>query len=124
MKQRLNIVGWQDFLELALATWIVLSPFVLGYFDVVNASLSIMLTGSVIIFFAIMGMATENPLDEWINLCLGLFLVATPWLFGFSALAAATLNSVICGGVLVTLTILAMVHDYHEINEAKLAKES
>ncbi|MDX1810912.1 MAG: SPW repeat protein, partial [Gammaproteobacteria bacterium] len=85
MKRDLQFNGWQDFVELGVASWIICSPFVLGYFHEASASLSIMMIGSVMILFAIMGLATEKPIDEWINLALGLFLIATPWIFGFSS---------------------------------------
>ena len=124
MKRGIQLNGWQDFCELTLASWIIVSPFVLGYFDVVNASLSIILIGVAVMLFATLGLATENPMDEWVNFCLGAGLIASPWLFGFSTLFVATVNTVVCGGILVSLTILAMTHEYHEINEAKVAKET
>lgn len=117
--------GWQDFLELGLASWIVVSPFFLGFFAQTNASLTLMLIGSVCVLFAILGLATENPVDEWINLCLGGLLIASPWLFGFSEIFAAATNAVISGGLMVTLTILAMTHEYHEQQtKQEVVKES
>lgn len=119
-----KINGWQDFLELGVATWIIASPFALGFFSQVNASLTLILIGCVCFLIALLGLATENPVDEWINLCLGVLICATPWLFGYTELVVATTNAVICGGVMITLTILAMTHEYHEQRIKQVAGET
>ncbi len=65
MNTQNNYHGWQDFIELTLASWLVVSPFFLGFFYNVNATLSCMFIGCMIITLSILGMALETPWEEW-----------------------------------------------------------
>ena len=114
MKVTTKYNGWQDFLELCLASWVFVSPFVLGFFDNVSASLSCMFIGGLIISTSIFGMARETPGLEWATLCLSICLMVTPWLFSYAHISIAVLSVLISGGALVVFSILAMVHEYRE----------
>ena len=115
MESKTQINGWQDFVELLIVCWMVSSPFVLGFFGETNASLTIIGIGCVCLLFAILGLATENPVDEWINMFLGALLIASPFLFSYSTLVVPMINAMVCGGLIITMTILALTHEYHEM---------
>ena len=120
MKSNNNIHGWQDFVELCIASWVFVSPFFLGFFNNVPASLSCMLLGGLVISLSIFGMAREVPRIEWATLCFSVVLIASPWLFTFSQVSIAVFNVVISGTLLIIFSVLAMLHEYQEMEYAKL----
>ena len=119
MKTDTYINGWQDFVELCIASWVFCAPFFLGFFDNIPASLSCMFIGGSVIFTAMFGLARETPIYEWTTLCLSVLLIASPWLFSYSAVSMAVFNSVVCGSLLILFSVLAMMHEYHEMDYAK-----
>jgi SPW repeat len=49
--------------------------------------------------------------EEWANLVLGVWLVISPWMLGFSGLVAAMWNAVIVGAVVAVLALWALGTD-------------
>ena len=41
--------------------------------------------------------------EEWVNGAIGLWLIVSPWLLGFTDLRAAMWNAVICGVIVVVM---------------------
>ncbi len=116
--QMKNIEGWQDFLELGVASWLVISPFVLGFFENVNATLSVMFAGCFVILFSVLGLATHKPWDEWLNIIVAAFLITSPWLIGFATLNIVVANVVVSGVILILLAAYTLKVEYREIQEA------
>ena len=119
MKSNTSIHGWQDFVELCIASWVFVSPFTLGFIENVPASLSCMFIGAFIISLSIFGMARETPRIEWTTLCFSVLLIASPWLFAFSQISAAVFNVVISGTLLILFSVLAMLHEYNDMESSK-----
>jgi hypothetical protein len=46
--------------------------------------------------------------NHWVASILGVWLIASPWLLGFSALNLATWNNVLLGGLVVVLMLWNM----------------
>ena len=109
-----TIHGWQDFVELCIASWVFVSPFFLGFFDNIAASLSCMLLGGLVISTSIFGMARETPGLKWATICISVLLIVTPWVFAYAQIPAAVFSVVISGGLLIVFSILAMMHEYQE----------
>jgi hypothetical protein len=112
MKVNTRIHGWQDAVEILIIAWLFISPFALGFFGTIEASLTAVSIAAISSLFVQLGIATENPANEWVNLFLAFVLIASPWLFGYSALAVASWNAVATGLMLGLFAILAMNHDY------------
>lgn len=80
---------WQDCLNLILGLWVIASPWVLGFTDVQYAPANAVVIGIVIAVMAVWALVSFHEWEEWVNVFLGLWLVATPWLFGFAAMTSA-----------------------------------
>lgn len=119
-----KIDGWQDFLEMLVALWLVSSPFVLGFVFDNMATITALLGGCLVLLFSMMGLSTHEPKDEWLSLIVGIVVIASPWLAGYHAIAVATMNAVICGSLLVALTIITMLDEYRTINREKAEADS
>lgn len=122
MKTKSTINGWQDFIELCIASWVFISPFALGFFSNVNASLSCMFIGGLVICMSIFGIAKEAPGLEWASLCLAVLLIASPWLFSYAHISAAVFSAVVSGVLIIVFATLAMMHEYSDAQNASNQK--
>ena len=98
---------WQDWIILAFGVWLLCSPWWLQYFtgrpytDQTAASWNSILFGLTVVFFAIWALTLPQKWEEWINLVLGLWLIASPWALGFDTYTIAMVNMVVVGGIIV-----------------------
>lgn len=119
MKKTMKLNGWQDFVELCIASWIFVAPFFLGFFSNIPATLSCMLIGGLIFSTSMLGLARETPGFEWATLGLSVLLISSPWLFAYSQISLAVFNAVIAGALLILFSTLAMVHEYSQMDDKK-----
>jgi len=112
--------GWRDSIELVIGLWLLVSPLALGFFSNPTASLTTILVATVVFFVSQLGIANQQPWEEWINLTAASVLIISPWLFGYAAEIAATWNALIAGGLLVLLTVLQMIEEYGAIKHKQL----
>jgi hypothetical protein len=111
--------AWKEVVELIIAVYVLLSPFIFGFFDVVSASVTFLLIGTAVLVISQLGIAKQQPWEEWTNLTLAILLTASPWLFGYYAVTIATASAAIAGVVLIIMAISAMVEEYSAIRHAE-----
>ena len=109
---------WQDWIILAFGMWLLCSPWWLQYFtgrpytDQTAASWNSILFGLAVVFFAIWALTLPQKWEEWINLVLGLWLIASPWALGFDAYTTATVNMLVVGGVIALFAAIGLARLY------------
>ena len=108
--------AWKDVVELLVAVYILISPFVLGFFDIISASISAIGIGTAAVLVSQLGIAKQQPWEEWTNLILGILLAASPWLFGYYDITIALVNAIISGTILAGFSLAAMVDEYQAIH--------
>jgi len=88
---------WQDWTNILLGSWLLLTPFfgIGGFSDV--AAINSYLTGTAVAVFAIAALARPLMWEEYVNLTLGVWLIAAPFVLGFSGQIGPTLNQVLVG---------------------------
>ena len=91
---------WQDWASFGLGLWLAVSPWLAGYaaHDVATANAAV--SGLALAVAAHVGFTCEHMSCEWMNLVGGLWLVAAPFLLGFSSQHVATLNAVAVGALI------------------------
>jgi hypothetical protein len=102
MKQR-----WEDWLNFILGIWLFVSPWILGYAFVQTAAWNAYIIGAAFVVFTVWALSIPKPWEEWVNALLGLWLVISPWVLGFSTVPAPTWNAVLCGLVVLILSLEA-----------------
>lgn len=120
-----RVVGWPDFLELAVSGWILVSPFVLGFFHEADAASTAIFLGAVALMFSVLGLATQKMGDEMGNVVTALVLIVSPWAFTYSHVTVAVINALASGIVLIVLPTLALFEeraDMCRMQEAKAAR--
>jgi hypothetical protein len=102
---------WQDWVNLVLAVWLFISPWVLSFYPggtaaSVPAAWTAWILGIVIAVFSIAALAQAQPWEEWINLIAAVLLFISPLVLGYHAVAVAAMwNALIVGAAVFILAI-------------------
>ena len=95
---------WEDWCDWALGIWLVLSPWVLLFEKDTSATRNAVIVGSLIIFAEVVTLSYFRVWEEWINLALGAWLAASPWVLGITS-PAPRLNFHIVGLLVAALAL-------------------
>ncbi len=107
---------WQDWVTGAVGLWLIACPFILDV-QITEGSRATLLAGNFllcggfVVVLAASALATFRPWEEWLTACLGLWLIASPWLLGFAQSRPETGNAVGAGIILVSLAAWALFDD-------------
>jgi hypothetical protein len=74
-----------DVLNVVLGAFLFVSPWIFGFVPETAATWNACLSGIVIAGLAIAALAAFAEWEEWLNLIVGLWVAASPWLVNFSA---------------------------------------
>jgi hypothetical protein len=109
-KVRFNLpLHWENWCGWLLAIWLCISPGALQYGDNQTATYVAVLTGIVLICTEMLTISPFRLWEEWINVFVGCWLVAAPWLLhGYSS--AATINFVVVGALVTILAAYKLQH--------------
>jgi putative effector of murein hydrolase LrgA (UPF0299 family) len=105
---------WQDWVNLLLGLWILISPVQLGFAPgQAEATWNAWVIGmGIITVFVVSGSVHAKTVwQEVANLILGLWLMVSPWLLGFATHMTARNNAVAVGFSVAALALWAMVVD-------------
>jgi hypothetical protein len=86
----------QDWVNLLLGIWICVSPWSLQFIDDVAAAENAVGIGFLVITAEVFTFSRLRPLEEWINIGLGAWLVISPWVLNVTK-ASAKINFVASG---------------------------
>lgn len=98
-------VEWRDAANLMLGVWLASSPWLLGYAAQQTPTANAVFGGIVIALAAAAAVYAFQAWEEWVNVALAAWLIASPWLLAYSTQQAVTWNQVAVG-VLVGLLAL------------------
>ena len=96
---------WATGLVILAGLWLLISPWVLGYTDVGNATTNDVVLGIVIAIIAAIRMwgSWSAAWLSWLNVVLGIWVIASPRILGYTTNNAALWDNVIFGIVVVIL---------------------
>ena len=100
---------WQNWITLAVGIWLAISPWILapGTDEGVGMTLTtwnFVLSGGAATLIAAAAILAYYEWEEWLDTVLGLWIVASPWVVGFTAETALFWNALICGAVIAALS--------------------
>jgi len=95
--KKVKVENTQDWLNLALAVILFVSPWVLGFADETVAARTAWGIGLVVAMLTVAAIVKFAEWEEWASLALGLLLVAAPWMLGYTHIVAAQWASVLLG---------------------------
>jgi hypothetical protein len=104
---------WQDVILAVIGIWTFLSPWLLG------SAAGLGLTTSAVWSFHVVGLAIAAAgiaaivayrfWEEWVEVVLGLWLLASPWILHFQDLAGLRWNAILMGLAVVLLAASVLV---------------
>jgi hypothetical protein len=108
----MRVKHWQDWVILAAAVWLYISPFVLGFGRLSHPAAALAWVCAVALTIsASEALVMPDPIEQWADMIAALALMAGPWLFGFRAEIGAAANSVIVGAFVAVIATAALLRD-------------
>jgi hypothetical protein len=98
----------KDWVSLVLAACLFVSPWVVGFATLTVAAWNAWIIGIVLAIVTIAALSTVTAWEEWANLVLGLWLIASPWIVGFAASTGALWTHVILGVLVAAVSAWAV----------------
>ena len=102
---------WQDLVNALLGVWMILSPWALGFQGTTMAMSNAVVIGLALIAAALGAIFVPRAWEEWTEGALGAWLIASPWVLGFSMHSLATRSTVVTGVVIVALALWTLMTD-------------
>ena len=100
---------WQDWVNLVLAVWLFLSPWLMGYAHMeATAAWNAWVLGVAIVVFAAIAVSMPKPWEEGVNILLGIWMVISPWVLRFAGTRGPEANAVIVGVLVIAFAAWAM----------------
>lgn len=107
----LHVKHWQDPVNLALGLLLLVSPWLLAYADQPTATWNAVVLGVLIAGAALLALIRVMAWEEWAGIAFGVWLIASPWLLGFTAVPVALWSAVGIGAVVAVLALWALGTD-------------
>ena len=107
----MQLKHWQDAVNAVLGAWLVLSPWVLGYFGETAAMSNAIIIGLALIAASLGAIFVPRAWEEWTEGVLGLWMIVSPWALGFGALQGARLAAVVTGIAIAALALWTVLID-------------
>jgi len=117
----MNRQRWQDWVTLVLGLWIVISPFLLLAPAAAGAPAlsgivhwNFYLVGLALAIVGIAALYARRLWEEWIDVVLGLWLLASPWVLKYTDQTMLKWDAVIAGLLVLILAGWALTSSRHE----------
>lgn len=102
-----------DYIKLALAAFLILTPWIFGFTSVAVVSGNAWISGAVIGLASIAAIVALAEWEEWVSLALGLWVMISPWVLGFHTTVISAMRADVAVGIAVALIAAAelwMIH--------------
>lgn len=106
-----TVKHWQDPLNAVVAACVAVSPWVLGVQDNQGITVNAVAVGVLLLAAALGATFVPRAWEEWVELALGVWLVASPWIVGFAGARNPTIFAVIAGLVVAALPVWVLLTD-------------
>jgi hypothetical protein len=85
-----------------------LSPWLFGFSDQQAASWNAWIGGLLVAIVAVAAVAQLETWEEWVNLAIGLWLIVSPWVLGFTGIVNAFWCALLAGLVVAVLAAVEL----------------
>jgi hypothetical protein len=107
----MNNQRWQIWLSALLGLWVFLSPWIFVNADSTvaapltnGAEWNLWLVGAAVVLLSVVAALAYQAWEEWLTAALGAWLVASPWVFGFTDATAMTWSTIVAGVAIVLVS--------------------
>lgn len=106
-----HVKHWQDPVNAVLALWLIASPWALGFAANTRAMANFVIVGLLLLAVVAGAIYVPSAWEEWSESVLGLWMVGSPWIVGYSAEAHARTDAVATGIVILILGFWAAAQE-------------
>ncbi len=92
-----KLLPWPAWLNVIVGAWVFLSPFLLGFSSSGTALWNNLIAGALLAVLALWAYLGQQPQVYWGVVVVGIWLLLSPFILGFSGATAALWNDVITG---------------------------
>lgn len=110
---------FQDYANFVLGVLLFVSPWALGYTDHSMAARTAWAGGLIIAILSFAAIVRFAEWEEWVNLLVGLAVIASPWLLGFSNVRHAVMAHYVLG-LLVVVAAASELWAVHHPTHARM----
>lgn len=103
---------WEDTLNLLLGAVLFVSPSLLGFVSELTAATNAYIVGAILAAMAAAALFAYQAWEEWVSGALGIWLIVSPWVLGFSGHSTALFTHMIIGIGAVVLALMASAEHY------------
>jgi hypothetical protein len=96
-----------DYIKLALAAFLILTPWIFGFTSNAVASGNAWISGAVIGLASVAAIVALAEWEEWVSLVLGLWVLISPWALGFHITVMSAMRTDVAVGIAVALLAAA-----------------
>jgi hypothetical protein len=107
---------WEDWASMTIGVLILISPWTTQSAELGYLTVNAILVGCLVIMaawleFAWLEFMVPQVWEEWVELALGLWLVASPWVFGYSQFVVPTAMHIVLGALVALLAVSELWQD-------------
>jgi hypothetical protein len=102
---------WEDWCSMAVGAVILISPVITQIVDSPYATLNAIVVGLLVMLLAWQELMLPETWEEYLELALGLWLAASPWMFGYSEFGVPTAVHPALGVLVVALAMVELFQD-------------
>lgn len=102
---------WQDPVTALLGAWLILSPWAAGFADQPLVMANFLVIGVLLVGAAVGAILVPKAWEEWVEVILGAWLLASPWLLGFAGMQAPLQVALFTGLAVIVLALWVLGTD-------------
>lgn len=99
---------WEDWCSWGLGIWLCISPWALRFEVEPAATRTAVISGALVILAEVVTLSVFRAWEEGLNVLLGVWLIAAPWILEIASATAST-NFVVVGVLVFGLAIYEMI---------------
>jgi hypothetical protein len=101
---------WENWLELVLSFWLFLAPWLIASHNEIPtlALLNVWVVAAIVAASASLALQELRPWEEWVNTVAGVWLLASPWVLGYTEDRGLVWNSVVVGVLIAGISVIAI----------------
>jgi hypothetical protein len=97
--------AWEDWVDMVLGVWLAVSPWILGFSDSDPAATrNALIVGIAVAALSAITFLAYSVIEEWVDVVLGLWLIASPWIVSGAGNGLVVADFVIVGALVAGLS--------------------
>jgi hypothetical protein len=106
-----NTINTSSSVTLLAGLWLIIAPFILNYSGLGVSATNEVILGIVVGILALISLTNHEMVwPAWVNLVLGLWLIISPFMLGYSAISQVIWNDIVLGIIVGASAITSAVN--------------